>query len=159
LFGELSTLLVNEPSTISHYFDLHPSARWSVLQAIACVAGHGYDMTPAATPTQSVDELPVVAGVHRSADRTSSTFYEIRNRAHYETTPIPDTLDPRTAFDPEISVTPHADQMRQNGRQDRTPPDMFASEDTRLNTDEYMDISGQMVVAPPLEQAGEDMHI
>jgi hypothetical protein len=118
---ELSTVLVNEQSTFSYYFDLHPSARRSFLQAVECVAGHEYGMTPAPTPTHSVDELPVVAGVNGSADRTSSTCYEIHNRAYYETTPIPDTLDPRTAFDIGINMIPHPDQVHQNARRYCTP--------------------------------------
>lgn len=150
---------MNEQSTISHYFNLYPSARWSFLQAVECVAGHEYCITPAATPTHAVDELPVAAGVDESADRTSSTGYEVHNRAYDETTPIPDTLDPRTAFDLGINLIPHADQMHKNAREYCTPPHIFASEDTRLDPDEYMDISAQEVVAEPFKQTGEDMRI
>lgn len=43
---------MNEQSTICHYFGLHPSAPWSFLQAVVCVAGHENSMTPAASPAR-----------------------------------------------------------------------------------------------------------
>jgi hypothetical protein len=144
---------VNEQSTLSRYFDLHPSARRSFLQAVQGVAGHEYGITPAATPTRSVDELPV------AADRISSIGYEIHNRAYDKTAPIPDTLDPRTAFDLGINTIPHGDYMYQNAQQYCSPLYTFASEVTQPGPGEHMDISGQRVVGEPLEQTGQDTYI
>lgn len=102
-----------------------------------------------------MDELPVVAGVNGSADQTGSASYEMRNRAYYEPIPIPDTIDPRTAFNSGINMMPRVEQVRQNAQQYGTSPYSFWSEGARLDSGEYMDISGQMVASGPLKQAGK----
>jgi hypothetical protein len=80
---------VNERSTISHYFDLYPSAPQPFLEAVEHVSGRESWITPVATPTMhAVDDLLVVAGSREAADRTGSTVHDIGDRAYDESTPI-----------------------------------------------------------------------
>ena len=52
-FDEFCKWLESEQSDISHYFNRHPPARRSFLEAVQRVADRGSLVTPAATPAES----------------------------------------------------------------------------------------------------------
>jgi hypothetical protein len=151
---------VNERSTISHYFDLYPSAPQSFLEAVEHVSGRESWITPVATPTtRAVDDLLVVAGSREAADRTVSAVHDIGDRAYDESTPIPDTLEPGTLFGLGINTLPYAYRIPKNLRQHCTTLPCSTSDarlHSRLITDEYTETLPYGLVAELLEQTGEN---
>jgi hypothetical protein len=85
--------IATERSAISLYFNRHPSARRSFLEAVQPITGPESCITPAATPAAyALEDQPALVGSNEVARRTCRTVLAIDNRA-CETTSITGTLD------------------------------------------------------------------